>query len=53
MGTFNAATGPNGQVFEIKPDGSHTELFKVRGQRHQLLSDGKDICIWEPIRMGW
>ncbi|MDP9175955.1 MAG: hypothetical protein M3O30_19125 [Planctomycetota bacterium] len=43
-GNIYAATGPNGQVFEIKPDGSHSEIY--RGSEDNitaLASDGKDL----------
>jgi hypothetical protein len=42
-GNIYAATGPNGQVFEIKPDGSHRELYKSSEDNvTSMISDGKD-----------
>ena len=42
-GNIYAATGPNGQVFEIKPDGSHKELYKSSEDNiTSMISDGKD-----------
>src|SRR3954454_8748838 len=43
-GAIYAATGPNGQLFEIKPDGSHKAIFD--SDENNLLSltgDGKDL----------
>jgi hypothetical protein len=43
-GALYAATGPNGQLFEIKPDGSHKIVFD--SDENNLLSlagDGKDL----------
>jgi len=43
-GNIYAATGPNGQLFEIRPDGSRSELFD--SDENNLLSmvtDGKDF----------
>jgi hypothetical protein len=42
-GTVYAATGPNGQLFQINPDGSHKVLFDS-GENNllTLISDGKD-----------
>ena len=43
-GSIYAATGPNGQVFEIKPDGSHDELYKCSEDNiTSMISDGKDL----------
>jgi hypothetical protein len=43
-GDIYAATGPNGQVFEIKPDGSHDELYKCSEDNiTSMISDGKDL----------
>jgi hypothetical protein len=43
-GNIYAATGPNGQVFEIKPDGSHKELYKSSEDNiTSMISDGKDV----------
>jgi hypothetical protein len=43
-GNIYAATGPNGQVFEIKPDGSHDELYKCSEDNiTSMISDGKDL----------
>jgi hypothetical protein len=43
-GNIYAATGPNGQVFEIKPDGSHSELYKCSEDNiTSLIGDGKDL----------
>jgi hypothetical protein len=43
-GNVYAATGPNGQVFEIKPDGSHEELYKCSEDNiTSMISDGKDL----------
>ena len=43
-GNIYAATGPNGQVFEIKPDGSHSELYKSSEDNiTSMISDGKDL----------
>lgn len=42
-GTIYAATGPNGQVFQINPDGSHSELYKsAEDNITAMLSDGRD-----------
>jgi hypothetical protein len=42
-GNIYAATGPNGQVFEIKPDGTHRELYKSSEDNiTSMISDGKD-----------
>jgi hypothetical protein len=40
-----AATGPNGQVFQIKPDGSQSELYKSADENNitSMISDGKDL----------
>jgi hypothetical protein len=39
-----AATGPNGQVFQIKPDDSHAELYKSdENNITAMISDGKDF----------
>ncbi len=43
-GNIYAATGPNGQVFEIKPDGSHSELYKCTEDNiTSMIGDGKDL----------
>ena len=43
-GNIYAATGPNGQLFEIRPDGSHAVLFDSdESNLLCLLSDGKDL----------
>jgi hypothetical protein len=43
-GTIYAATGPNGQVFQINPDGSHSELYKSSEDNiTAMLSDGRDM----------
>jgi hypothetical protein len=43
-GNIYAATGPGGQVFEIRPDGSHAELFKSSEDNiTSMISDGKDL----------
>jgi hypothetical protein len=43
-GELYAATGPNGQVFEIKPDGSSQELYKSdENNITAMISDGKDL----------
>jgi hypothetical protein len=43
-GNIYAATGPNGQVFEIKPDGSHDELYKCSEDNiTSMIGDGKDL----------
>jgi len=43
-GNLYAATGPNGQVFEIKPDGSHVELYKCNEDNiTAMVSDQKDL----------
>ena len=43
-GEIYAGTGPNGQVFQIDPDGSHTELYKSdQNNVISLISDGKDL----------
>jgi hypothetical protein len=43
-GNIYAATGPNGEVFEIKPDGTHGQLYKS-GEDNitSMISDGKDL----------
>ena len=42
-GNIYAATGPNGQVFQINPDGSHSELYKSSEDNiTAMLSDGRD-----------
>ncbi|MGA3066477.1 MAG: WD40 repeat domain-containing protein [Tepidisphaeraceae bacterium] len=39
-----AATGPNGQVFQIKPDGSSSELYHSdENNITSMISDGKDL----------
>ena len=43
-GNIYAATGPNGQVFEIKPDGSHSEIYKGSEDNiTSMIGDGKDL----------
>jgi hypothetical protein len=43
-GEVYAATGPNGQVFQIHPDGSHVELYKSdENNITSMISDGKDL----------
>jgi hypothetical protein len=43
-GNVYAATGPNGQVFEIKPDGSHSTILKTDDNNFiSMISDGKDL----------
>jgi hypothetical protein len=43
-GRTYAATGPNGQLFEIMPDGSHHVLFDSEENNLLcLVSDGKDL----------
>jgi hypothetical protein len=43
-GNIYAATGPNGQVFQINPDGSHSELYKSSEDNiTAMLSDGRDM----------
>ena len=43
-GNIYAATGPNGEVFEIKPDGSTRELYKCSEDNiTSMISDGKDL----------
>ncbi len=43
-GNVYAATGPEGQLFEIKPDGSHRVLFDSEENNLLcLVSDGKDL----------
>jgi hypothetical protein len=42
-GIIYAATGPNGQVFQINRDGSHSELYKSSQDNiTAMLSDGRD-----------
>jgi hypothetical protein len=43
-GEIYVATGPNGKVFEIKPDGTHDLLYKS-GEDNitSMMSDGKDV----------
>jgi len=43
-GEIYVATGPNGKVFEIKPDGTHDLLYKS-GEDNitSMISDGKDL----------
>ena len=39
-----AATGPNGELFEIKPDGSHNRILKTDDNNFiSMVSDGKDL----------
>ena len=43
-GNLYAATGPNGQLFEIHPDGSNKVLFDTEENNLlSLVSDGKDL----------
>src|SRR4051812_6858731 len=43
-GNIYAATGPGGQLFEIKPDGSHRVLLDTdENNILSLISDGKDL----------
>lgn len=43
-GMLYAATGPNGQLFEIKPDGTHRILLDTdENNLLCLISDGKDL----------
>jgi WD40 repeat protein len=43
-GNIYAATGPSGQLFEIRPDGSHNVLLESHENNLlSLLSDGKDL----------
>jgi hypothetical protein len=43
-GLLYAATGPNGQVFEIHPDGTHSELYKSdENNITAMIGDGKDL----------
>lgn len=43
-GSIFAATGPNGQVFEIKPDGSHSEFYKCSEDNiTSMIYDGKGL----------
>ena len=43
-GNLYAATGPTGQLFEIKPDGSHRVLVDTdENNLLSLVSDGKDL----------
>jgi hypothetical protein len=43
-GNLYAATGPGGQLFEIKPDGSHRVLLDTdENNLLSLISDGKDL----------
>jgi len=43
-GNLYAATGPGGQLFEIKPDGSHRVLLDTdENNLLSLVSDGKDL----------
>lgn len=43
-GNVYAATGPNGQLFEITPDGKHSVLFDSdENNLLSLISDGKDL----------
>jgi hypothetical protein len=43
-GTIYAATGPNGQLFAIAPDGSHEQVYKSdQANLTAILSDGKDV----------
>jgi len=43
-GNLYAATGPNGQVFEIKPDGSSSEIYKSSDDNiTAMIGDGKDL----------
>jgi hypothetical protein len=43
-GNLYAATGPNGQVFEIKADGTNSEIYKNdENNITSMVSDGKDL----------
>ncbi len=43
-GNIYAATGPNGEVFQIKPDGTHEQLYKSSEDNiTSMISDGKDL----------
>jgi hypothetical protein len=43
-GQIYAATGPAGQLFQISPDGSHSELYKgSENNITALVSDGRDL----------
>jgi hypothetical protein len=43
-GNLYLATGPNGQLFEVKPDGSHSQILKTDDNNFiSMLSDGKDL----------
>lgn len=43
-GNLYAATGPNGQLFEIHPDGSHRVLLDTdENNLLSMVSDGKDL----------
>ena len=43
-GNIYAATGPNGELFEIKPDGSHETILKTDDNNFlSMVSDGKDL----------
>jgi hypothetical protein len=38
------ATGPNGELFEVKPDGSHSTILKTDDNNFlSMISDGKDL----------
>jgi hypothetical protein len=42
-GNIYAATGPTGQLFEIKPDGSHTAILSTKENNLlSMISDGAD-----------
>jgi hypothetical protein len=42
-GNIYAATGPNGKLFEIKPDGSHSVILSTdENNLLSMISDGKD-----------
>jgi hypothetical protein len=43
-GNLYLATGPNGQLFEVKPDGTHSEILKTDDNNFiSMISDGKDL----------
>ena len=43
-GNLYLATGPNGQLFEVKPDGNQSEILKTDDNNFiSMISDGKDL----------
>jgi hypothetical protein len=43
-GNIYLATGPNGQLFELKPDGSHAVILKTDDNNFTcMVSDGQDL----------